>query len=314
MRRYWNEFGHLYPDRVKRVFTGPSARPKSWPTQPGIEIASMHQEKTAESAPSGLPIEVTVAEEQVISLTAYAEIMDYDDAQATAYKSIPLAGSTYEVSLQPALSAMGDISQMTVLDFGTGTGRTACALRDQNAGHVLAVDKNLSMLRAATHCPEVTYIQTGHSLPMADSSIDAALCASVFPEFSSLDDIVDVCREINRVLKPGHVFIVVVPNPDSLPCNYVSYRYLPTENLLSGSPISCLIKAPEPFMIQDYYWSSSDYLSALKAAGFIVDKLLTPTAAPDEGQWLDETVVAPDLVIRCLSQPLTADPAITLTT
>lgn len=31
MRRYWEDFGHLYPPDVKRAVIGPSARPKPWP-------------------------------------------------------------------------------------------------------------------------------------------------------------------------------------------------------------------------------------------------------------------------------------------
>jgi hypothetical protein len=31
MRRYWEDFGHLYPPDVKRAVLGPSASPKRWP-------------------------------------------------------------------------------------------------------------------------------------------------------------------------------------------------------------------------------------------------------------------------------------------
>ena len=30
LRNYWAQFGHLYPDRVKRALIGPSACPKRW--------------------------------------------------------------------------------------------------------------------------------------------------------------------------------------------------------------------------------------------------------------------------------------------
>lgn len=292
LRRYWTDFGHLYPPRVARVFVGPSARPKVWPMQP---------ETIMDDNPVGSSSEDPGTLADVYADPAYTEEMHYSEVQATAYRDITLEGSTYEVSLGPAISSMGDISGMTVLDFGTGTGRTACALRSHNARHVLAVDNNLGMLRAADHCPGVTYLLTGRSLPIAESSIDAALCANVFSEFSSLDDIVDACREIHTALKPGRCFTVVVPNPESVFCDYVSYRYISIDNPQSGSPITCLIKGPKPIIIQDYYWSLRDYVSALEIAGFIVDELLMPRASANTGQWLDETKVAPDLVIRCIS-------------
>lgn len=34
IRKYWEERGHLYPDKVSAVLAGPSRRPKQWPTQP----------------------------------------------------------------------------------------------------------------------------------------------------------------------------------------------------------------------------------------------------------------------------------------
>jgi hypothetical protein len=31
IREYWRDFGHFYPDGVRRALIGPSARPKAWP-------------------------------------------------------------------------------------------------------------------------------------------------------------------------------------------------------------------------------------------------------------------------------------------
>ena len=305
LRRYWADFGHLYPARVARSLVGPSARPKTWPSQPhkvssdDSEENQAHPPRAARNTPS------TGQSDQMLlnTVPTYTEVeMHYSAGQATTYAGITLEGSTYAVSLLPAILSLGDITGMTVLDFGAGTGRTARALLSNNAGHVVAVDKDANMLKVAERYPGVTYLQTGRSLPIAERSMDAALCANVFPEFSSLDDIVNSCREIRRALKPGRVFVVVVPNPESLTCNYINYRYIDIDiaNLHSGSPITCLIKGPEPIFIQDYYWSSSDYTSALESAGFEVDELLLPIADESEGIWLDETRVAPDLVIRCV--------------
>jgi SAM-dependent methyltransferase len=303
LRRYWADFGHLYPARVARCFIGPSARPKIWPTAP--HKASNDDSKQDQTHPlcEAEGTLATAPSNQLLlnAVLSHTEVeMSYSEGQAATYGDIALEGSTYAVSLLPAISSLGDITGITVLDFGAGTGRSARALLSHNAGLVVAVDKDANMLKVAERYPGVIYLQAGRSLPIAERSMDAALCANVFPEFSSLDDIAHSCREIRRTLKPGRFFVVVVPNPESISCNYVSYRYVNVENLDSGSPITCLIKEPKPIFIQDYYWSSSDYISAIESAGFEIDELLLPIAQEGKGIWLDETNIAPDLVIRCV--------------
>lgn len=224
--------------------------------------------------------------------------MRYTEGQATNYESIALEGSTFAISLLPAISSMGDLTGMTVLDFGTGTGRSARALKDGGANRVLAVDNDENMLRAAHQYPGITYLQIGRSLSIKERSIDAALCANVLVESSRIEDIVFVCRQVWRVLDTGREFVVIVPNPDSIYCDYVSYRYIDVVKPKSGSPMTCLLKGEKPTLIQDYYWTTEDYTRALEAAGFAIDELLLPIANESDGNWLDETLVAPDLVIR----------------
>jgi ubiquinone/menaquinone biosynthesis C-methylase UbiE len=225
--------------------------------------------------------------------------MQYSKTEAASYGSLGIKGTTYEVSLDPAIQAMGDLTGKAVLDFGCGSGRTAMALRQKGASLVIGVDHDPNMLRVAAAHPAIQYIQIrDNKLPIATGSLQGALCANVFSEFSSKRDIVRACREIWRALERDSVFVIVTTNPDSIGCDYVSYRYTRVENPRSGQPISCLIKSAEPFTIQDYYWSTDDYVSAVQSAGFRVDELTLPTAPPG-GHWLDETKVAPDLIIKC---------------
>ena len=223
--------------------------------------------------------------------------MHYSEDQATAYGNIALEKSTFAVSLIPAISSFRDLTGTTVLDFGAGAGRSARALRDRGAQRVVAVDKDANMLKVARRYPGISYIQIGQALPIIDRSIGAALCANVFSEFKAIEDITAACREVWRVLSTDGIFVIIVTSPHSVYSDYKSYRYENVTNPTSGSPITCLIKGPERTLIQDYYWSADDYTAALQAAGFEVERLLLPIAAPDN-DWLDETRVAPDLVIR----------------
>jgi toxoflavin synthase len=224
--------------------------------------------------------------------------MLYSEDQAANYDSITLEGSTYAVSLLPAISSIGDLAGMAVLDFGTGTGRSARALKDSGASRVVAVDNNENMLKAAPQYPGVAYLRIGRTLPIKERSMGAALCANVLSEFNSTEDMVSVFRQVREVLDMGRFFVIVVPNPDSIDCDYVSYRYIDVVKPKSGSPMSCLLKGERQTLIQDYYWTTGDYVSALETAGFKIDELLLPIADKGTGDWLDETRVAPDLVIR----------------
>jgi SAM-dependent methyltransferase len=224
--------------------------------------------------------------------------MRYSDVQAARYASIVLEGSTFAVSLFPAISSMGDLTGTTVLDFGTGTGRSARALKDAGANRVVGVDKDENMLRVARRYPGVAYLQVGRTLPIRDRSMGAAFCANVFSEFARTDDIVSVCRQVWRVLDVGGVFVVVVLNPASIHCDYVSHRYINVGTPKSGDPITCRLKGAESILVQDYYWTVDDYINSLKAAGFEIYEILLPIADKDDGHWQDETRVAPDLVIR----------------
>ena len=224
--------------------------------------------------------------------------MRYTEDQAVNYQSIPLEGSTFAISLLPAISSIGDLTGMTVLDFGTGTGRSARALKDRGASRVVAVDNNENMLKAAQQYPGVTYLKIGQTLPIKDGSIDAALCANVLSEFNNAEEIQSVCQQVWKVLDTGRFFVIVVPNPDSIYCDYVSYRIIDVVKSESGSPMTTLLKGEKPILIQDYYWTTDDYTNALEAAGFEIEELLLPTADEGKYDWLDETRVAPDLVIR----------------
>jgi SAM-dependent methyltransferase len=275
LRAYWAEFGHLFPAEVTRALTGPPIRPK-----PRAESAKEAERATGLVEPGGA--------------------VTYTASQAASYSAIELAGSTYQISLAPAISALGALDRKTVLDFGSGTGRTAMALRTQGAARVCAVDKSRTMLRAASRDLHVLYVQAREQLPLRDQSMDAALCANVLCEFSDFADIQHACREIARVLVPDAPFVVVVPHPDSYGADFLSYRYLATGELRSGDPVECLIKGADSFLVQDYYWSTADYVDALACSGFEVQRVYSPLAAAhDDVAWKDETVLPPDLVILC---------------
>ena len=93
-----------------------------------------------------------------------------------------------------------------VLDIGSGTGVLLPFLIAElgDEGKVVALDFSAEMLvqgKAKSSPPIVNFVQAdGMAIPLADYSMDLALCNSVFPHFN---DKVKALKEIARVLKNG---------------------------------------------------------------------------------------------------------------
>lgn len=114
-----------------------------------------------------------------------------------------------------------DLSGQHWLDAGCGTGTLARLLAARNC-NVTGVDASPDMIAAArghradgTLAERLTFrqIPTIESLPFADRAFDGVLCASV------LEYVPDVARclaEMHRVLKPGGLLLVSIPNRGSL--------------------------------------------------------------------------------------------------
>jgi ubiquinone/menaquinone biosynthesis C-methylase UbiE len=224
--------------------------------------------------------------------------LKYSDSMAQAYSEIGVAGTTYELSLLPALKMLGDLSGRVALDFGTGTGRTAGLLQASGGEKVIAVDRDPEMLRRAVRSKGILYCLASGALPIRDSALDVVLCTHVFVEFPRFSDILNACREVQRILRPGGSFVVVTGNTESIGADFVSYRYDKEITLRSGDPITCHMKGANKFDIQDYFWTHDDYSHAFTGAGLEICEVVLPTAENGKN-WLDEPKVAADIVFRC---------------
>ena len=182
LRRYWADFGHLYPAGVVRKLLGPSARPKIWPKTPHKVVMLIWKYQT-----HPLVMRRIRSLTEPINQSLFNTDSSYLRPRCAIAKGKPprtrvlhyRAQRMQSVSCLPSY-CLGDITGMTVLDFGAGTGRTAQALLSHNAGHVIAVDKDANMLNVAERDPRVTYLRIGRSLPIAEQSMDARpLCERV---------------------------------------------------------------------------------------------------------------------------------------
>ncbi len=100
--------------------------------------------------------------------------------------------------------------QARILDYGCGYGRTLAELSRAGYQHIAGVDFSGAMLaRCHQELPNAMVIQNdGHSLPLLDSSIDAALLFAVLTCIPDSNAQRRQMAEIMRVLRPGGLLYI----------------------------------------------------------------------------------------------------------
>lgn len=230
------------------------------------------------------------------------EKYEYSPESAEAYAELPIEGTTYEMAFTAIRSLLEPLDGMAALDFGCGTGRSTRFLDDLGASNVTGVDHNHSMLEKARLISQdkghIAYhlVEDGCT-SLDDETIDIVLSTSAFIEMNS-QQIRRALSEIFRVLKPGGKFVLSTANPEAFGRDYVSYsRITDAGTLRDGGKTVCRMKGDTPFDIVDIYWSEDTYRALLEEVGFTIQQVIFPKA---EGEgWLDETEVAPEMVIEC---------------
>jgi ubiquinone/menaquinone biosynthesis C-methylase UbiE len=230
---------------------------------------------------------------------------------APYYALLGIDRTTYQPGfqvLQQVLSRLENLSGQKVLDYGTGTGRSARFIQWCCKEHinVVGVDSDKNMLEQArkqTQQPGIEYYHiTRNELQLPDASVSVVVSAYAFEEMCTLEEIQQATREIARVLVPNGTFLLITTNPASIGQDYVSYRYeKPETQLHDGDLLICHIKTDPPFTINDTYWSLETHQHILRHARFEIQQIIFPLAQAQEGEaWLDETKVAPDVVFECI--------------
>ncbi len=102
-----------------------------------------------------------------------------------------------------------------VVDIGTGEGQVARYLAAGGGHQVVGLDPVGAQITVANqrreHAGETGYLQAGADrLPIASSSVDAAVACLVFEHIDAVDD---AMAEVARVLRPGGLFLFLLNHP-----------------------------------------------------------------------------------------------------
>lgn len=177
------------------------------------------------------------------------------------------------------------------LDYGCGAGKSTLYLKSLGL-KVDGVDINETMLNHATAAdPEGDYklIKSART-PVEDEHYDLVFSSWVFMEISSKQQMLEIAREITRVLKPNGTFITVLRNKDAYNNKWFSIdtQFEENKNLESGSVVKIRFKENN-LSIYDYFWTDEDYREVMSMAGLSIIQTVNPLGRDDDGYaWVSE--------------------------
>jgi len=186
--------------------------------------------------------------------------------------------------LRQALRELADPARKTVADLGCGIGPLLPFLAE-HFQHVFAIDFAEGMLQRARerchHLRNVEYFQ----LPLTDLAslarrVDVAVAVNslVMPEIPALEESL---RQIRRLLRPGGVFLGIVPAMDAV---HYHTMLLVDRALAAGKPIEVARKNAAHFVehalydfafgqfhyegLEQHFWQPFEVRYRLRRAGF----------------------------------------------
>jgi len=225
---------------------------------------------------------------------------------APAGRSLPTDAVSYgaDVPREDELRLLGPVDGKRVIDLGCGAGHNAIAMARQGA-KVIAVDESAEQVAEARAAAEREGVKLElHHAPLAElafvraDTVDAVVSAF---GLAPVDDLDRVFRQVHRVLRPEHPFVLSLPHPAFAvtgdgPGMEVRRAYW------DSAPLPGTGEGPA-----DLPRTVSELFTSLGRANFRVDTLLEPQpkGAPDRRgpQWSELMTYLPaTLVLRARKQ------------
>ncbi len=215
------------------------------------------------------------------------------------------------------------IAGLRGLDVGCGEGHNTRLLAERDA-RMYAIDVSPTFARYAFQAkdhggPGIRYaVASGQHLPFADAAFHFA---TAFMSLMDMPQPEHVLREVNRVLAPGGFFQFSINHP----CFDPPYRkkvrdssgrdtavevgrYFdegpgPIQEWLFGAIPNHLRRGLRPFRTPKFHRTLSDWLNAIVASGFQIERVAEPRADRETAEQFpavaDTRIVAYFLHIRC---------------
>lgn len=187
-----------------------------------------------------------------------------------------------DIPAEASLRLLGDLSGKRVLDLGCGAGSNAIAMARAGA-RVIAVDEDADQVGAARRAIDAAGVKVElHQTPLAELAFLRADTIESVVSVHSLVHVADVgrvFRQIHRVLRQEHSFVLAVPHP--------TFALLDPD---APAPLEIRRSAfdEEPFAHDDprhgtRVRSVGTLFTELGRAGFRVDQVLEPAPTGSGG-------------------------------
>lgn len=183
------------------------------------------------------------------------------------------------------------VKGVDAIDYGCGAGKSSLYLKSLGF-NVMGVDANKDMIESAKDkdpCGNYDHI-TSAKILVKDSSFDLAFSSWVLMEVASKKELLNIAKEIERILRPGGVFILILCNESTYNSDWLTQNteFPENKNLESGSVVKILFKDID-LTISDYYWTERDYSEMLDKAGLKLLEIYMPLGKKDDGyDWINE--------------------------
>lgn len=198
------------------------------------------------------------------------------DPHADLYEKMFAAPYRKYLEIPTLGSLLGDISKLSVLDFGCGPGFISRWLHQRGAGKVVGYDVSEGMLSYA----KLKEQQEPHGISYRSvlgndllEQFDIVLAIYVMPYAPDKEKLLEMSEMMAGFLKPGGrlVTLPIHPQFNSDPEYYRPYgfRLIEKELRTDGSLVNLHIcQPPYDVHIDAHYWSEKTLTSTLQKAGF----------------------------------------------
>ncbi len=196
---------------------------------------------------------------------------EYEPVKAEKYQKVEIDG-TWKIGFEEIAKILGDIKGKKILDYGSGTGRSARFLKKLSA-NVIGVDIDSEMIEKAKELSEdieFHKVASNGEVPFPDSSFDFALSSFVHGQISDHKKIQKIDDEAYRIIKKLGKYIILDGNSEMWGNEYKSFLTKLPSGFTNkrGDKVYFKLKTSPSVESYDYLLKEEDQIKYLIEAGF----------------------------------------------